>query len=188
MDKEQNLEQELNEEIIDEVIDETTTEQTIEEEIQVEDVVEETNEEKLEKENADLKDKLMRSAAEFDNFRKRTIKEKQTMYSDGVRDVVEKLLAITDNFERAMNSQGIDKEDNFYVGMDMIYKQFQNMLTDLGVEELGAIGEEFDPNFHFAVAKEDNEAFGENQISEILQKGYKLKDKVIRPTMVKVAN
>ncbi len=180
-------EKDINEEVVEEIIAEESIEntETIED---VEEIIELTAEEKLEKENAELKDKLMRSAAEFDNFRKRTVKEKQTMYSDGVKDTVEKLLAITDNFERAMTSQGINKEDNFYIGMDMIYKQFQNMLTDLGVEELGVIGEEFDPNFHFAVAKEDNEEFGDNQISEILQKGYKLKEKVIRPTMVKVAN
>ncbi len=180
-----------NEEILEEVmddIDEESVEEVLEAEEEQEVVVEETLEEKLTKENAELKDKLIRAAAEFDNFRKRSVKEKQTIYSDGVKDTVEKLLAIIDNFERAMNAPNIDKEDNFFIGMDMIYKQFNNLLTELGIKELGAIGEEFDPTFHFAVAKEENEEFGENTISEILQKGYILNDKVIRPTMVKVAN
>ncbi len=128
----------------------------------------------------------MRAAAEFDNFRKRTVKEKQTIYSDGVKDVVEKLLPVIDNFDRAMISG--DKDDSFFVGMDMIYKQFKTLLTDLGIEELGKVSDKFDPTYHFAVAKEENEDFGENEISEILQKGYALKEKVIRPAMVKVAN
>lgn len=179
----------INEETIDESINETEVidEETIEVEDAVEIEVDESNQEKLENENKELKDKLVRAAAEFDNFRKRTAKEKQTIYSDGVKDAVEKLLPIIDNFERAMGAD-VDKEDSFYTGMDMIYKQFMNLVTDLGIEEIGKVGDEFDPTYHFAVAKEDNEEFGENQISEILQKGYKLKEKVIRPTMVKVAN
>ncbi len=178
------MENNFNEEIMDEV-DVNEAEDMVEESI-VEDVVEETIEEKLQKENAELKDKLVRAAAEFDNFRKRTVKEKQTIYSDGVKDVVEKLLPVVDNFDRAMVSG--NKDDKFFVGMDMIYKQFSTLLSDLGVKELGAVGEEFNPIYHFAVAKEENAEFGENQISEILQKGYILNEKVIRPTMVKVAN
>ncbi len=182
------METNFNEEIIEEaqaneaedVIEETIIEDAVVEE------VEETIEEKLQKENAELKDKLVRAAAEFDNFRKRTVKEKQTIYSDGVKDVIEKLLPVVDNFDRAMISG--NKDDKFFVGMDMIYKQFTQLISDLGVKELGAVGDEFDPTFHFAVAKEENAEFGENQISEILQKGYILNEKVIRPTMVKVAN
>lgn len=151
-------------------------------------VIEKSKEELLEAENLELKDKLVRAAAEFDNFRKRSIKEKQTIYQDGVKDTVEKLLSTIDNFDRAMKTPNVNTEDSFYVGMDMIFKQFNATIADLGVKELGAVGDEFDPTYHFAVAKEDNDAFGENQISEILQKGYKLNDKVIRPTMVKVAN
>ncbi len=172
--KDESTQSEVTEEATDELVEEADVE------------VLETEEEKLKAENAELKDKLMRSAAEFDNFRKRTVKEKQTIYSDGVKDVVEKLLPVIDNFDRAMIAG--DKEDSFYIGMDMIYKQFNSLLTDLGIMEIGKIGDEFDPNYHFAVAKEDNEEFGENQISEILQKGYILKEKVIRPAMVKVAN
>ncbi len=184
-------EQKNNEEVLENeqtIENEEVIEETVEEIVEDAEIIEETAEEKLTKENAELKDKLIRAAAEFDNFRKRSVKEKQTIYSDGVKDTVEKLLAIIDNFERAMNAQGINKEDNFYIGMDMIYKQFNNMLSDLGIKELGAVGEEFDPTYHFAVAKEENEDFGENTISEILQKGYILNEKVIRPTMVKVAN
>lgn len=151
-------------------------------------ILESSKEDELLKENAELKDKAVRQAAEFDNFRKRSTKEKQAMYSEGVKDTVEKLLSVVDNFERAMDSTGVDKKDNFYIGMEMIHKQFATILTDLGVKEIGAVGDEFDPNFHFAVAKEDSDEFEENQISLILQKGYTLNDKVIRPTMVKVAN
>ncbi len=183
---------EKNEEIIEDVVEEITEEtisgptENIEDAEIVEEVIE-SNEEKLERENKELKDKVIRAAAEFDNFRKRTTKEKLSIYSDGVKETCEKLLPIIDNFERAMNSNGVNKEDSFYIGMDMIYKQFISLLTDLGIKELGAVGEEFDPNFHFAVAKEDNADFEENQIIEILQKGYILKEKVIRPAMVKVA-
>ncbi len=155
MEEEKNI----NEEIVDETTE--TAEEVVEEILEeiIEEVeVMESEEEKLKAENADLKDKLIRAAAEFDNFRKRTVKEKQTIYSDGVKEVVEKLLPVIDNFDRAMVAG--DKEDNFYVGMDMIYKQFSALLTDLGISEIGKIGDEFDPNYHFAVAKEDNEEFG----------------------------
>lgn len=147
-----------------------------------------SKEDLLEKENAELKEKAIRSAAEFDNFRKRTTKEKQAMYSEGVKDTIEKLLSVIDNFDRAMAAEGVDKKDNFYIGMEMIHKQFNAILTDLGIKEVGAAGDEFDPTYHFAVAKEDSDEFEENQISLILQKGYMLNDKVIRPAMVKVAN
>lgn len=158
------------------------------EQVLEEPVIEKSKEELLEAENIELKDKLVRAAAEFDNFRKRSVKEKQTIYQDGVKDTVEKLLATIDNFDRAMKAPNVNKEDSFFIGMDMIFKQFNATLSDLGIKELGAVGDEFDPTYHFAVAKEENDAFGESQISEILQKGYKLNDKVIRPTMVKVAN
>lgn len=189
MENEKNINEEVVEEILEEVQEETVIDDKIIEEV-IEDVIEEVEslEEKLQKENAILKDKAIRAVAEFDNFRKRTAKEKMTIYSDGVKDTVEKLLPIIDNFDRAMSATGVDDKDNFYIGMDMIYKQFKALLDDLGVKELGQIGDEFDPTYHFAVAKEDNEELGENVISEILQKGYILNDKVIRPTMVKVAN
>ncbi len=134
-----------------------------------------------------LNDKVLRQMAEFDNFRKRTQKEKQQSFSDGVKSVVEKLLPVIDNFERAMVSEE-DKESNFYKGVEMIHKQFLSTLDELGIKPIPTVGEEFDPNLHFAVATEENENFGENTVSEEMQKGYIHFDRVIRPAMVKVAN
>lgn len=148
--------------------------------------------EKLEKaENAskDYLDKLQRSMAEFDNFRKRTIKEKANMYDDGVMETVKKLLPIIDNFERAVESASDeDKQNSFYQGIEMILKQIKDLLSTINVEEISAVGEQFNPSVHNAVMHIDDEQYGENEIIEQLQKGYKYKDKVIRPSMVKVAN
>lgn len=143
--------------------------------------------EKLQNENAELKDRAIRSMAEFDNFRKRTIKEKSNMYGDGVVSVVEKLIPVVDNFDRAMAHEK-NTDDNFYKGVDMIYRQFNELLKELGVEQIQSVGEVFDPELHFAVAHEESDEYGENVIIEELQKGYKYKDKVIRCSMVKVAN
>ncbi len=141
----------------------------------------------LEEEIKNLSDKVMRQMAEFDNFRKRTTKEKQSSYADGSRHVIEKLLPVVDNFERAFNAEE-NNDSAFYQGVEMIFKQLNGVFEELGVKQIPTVGEEFDPNVHFAVAKEDNEEFGENTVSEELQKGYIHGDKVIRPAMVKVAN
>lgn len=157
------------------------------EEQEVLDEVQESQTEELRKINDELKDKLQRSLAEFDNFRKRTVKEKASMYDDGVRDTVEKLLPILDNFERALGSVE-DKNNNIYKGIEMLLRQFQNILTEIGVEPIESVGEKFDTNKHFAVAHVEDEKASENEVIEELQKGYKYKDKVIRTSMVKVAN
>ncbi|NLK36777.1 MAG: nucleotide exchange factor GrpE [Epulopiscium sp.] len=145
---------------------------------------------KLEQQSADYLDKYQRCLAEFDNFRKRTSKEKASMYDDGIRSAVEKLLPVIDNFERALSAPGEinTEEDSFYKGIQMIMKQLQEILVSMGVEEIKALGEKFDPNLHAAVAHEDNDAYSENEVIEELRKGYKYKDKVIRHSMVKVAN
>ncbi|NDO46510.1 nucleotide exchange factor GrpE [Clostridium sp. MD294] len=144
---------------------------------------------KLEAQCADYLDKYQRCFAEFDNFRKRTIKEKASMYDDGVRSTVEKLLPVIDNLERAVAVECENNaEDSFYKGVAMTLKQFQEILTTMGVEPIKALGETFNPNLHAAVAHEDNEEYGENIIMLEMQKGYKYKDKVIRHSMVKVAN
>lgn len=144
---------------------------------------------KLEAQCADYLDKYQRCFAEFDNFRKRTIKEKASMYDDGVRSTVEKLLPVVDNLERAVAVECENNaEDSFYKGVAMTLKQFQEILTAMGVEPIKALGETFNPNLHAAVAHEDNEEYGENIIMLEMQKGYKYKDKVIRHSMVKVAN
>ena len=135
---------------------------------------------------ADLTDKLQRQMAEFENFRKRTEKEKATMYDMGTRDTIEKLLPVVDNFERGL--AGANEDDPFAEGMKMIYKQMMTMLKDLGVTPIDAAGKEFDPNLHNAVMHVDDENFGDNIVAEELQKGYMFKDHVVRHSMVKVAN
>ena len=132
-------------------------------------------------------DKYLRQVAEFDNYRKRTTAEKAAMYSNGVRDTVEKLLPVVDNFERAVGS-ATDTEDTLYTGVLMILKQLRDVLAELGVEEIPAEGEPFDPNYHNAVMHVDDESCDDNVIVEVFQKGYRLGDKVIRHSMVKVAN
>ena len=141
---------------------------------------------KIDEKLADLTDKLQRQMAEFENYRKRTEKEKATMYDMGTRDTIEKLLPVIDNFERGL--AGANEEDPFAEGMKMIYKQLMTMLTDLGVTPIDAAGKEFDPNLHNAVMHVDDENFGDNIVAEELQKGYMFKDHVVRHSMVKVAN
>ncbi|MFV0504706.1 MAG: nucleotide exchange factor GrpE [Lachnospirales bacterium] len=143
------------------------------------------NLDKLEKEKAELKDKLTRNLAEFDNFRKRTTKEKQSMYNEGAKDTIEKLLPTIDNFERALNTS-VNKEDKFYIGVNMIFTQLIEQLTAIGVEEVEAMGAEFDPNVHHAVANGESEEYESNHVMEVLQKGYMYKERLLRPAMVKV--
>ena len=145
--------------------------------------------ETLEKKAADYFDRYQRTLAEFDNFRKRTIKEKAGMYNDGVRDAVLNLIPVIDNFERAVNSvSDEEKESALFKGIEMVLKQFMDILASLGVEEIEAEGKTFDPNFHNAVMHVEDDSADENQVVAVLQKGYICKDKVIRPSMVKVAN
>ena len=142
--------------------------------------------EKYEQQIEDLTDRLKRSMAEFDNFRKRTDKEKASMYIIGAKDMVEKMLPVVDNFERGLAQA--PEEDPFADGMKMIYKQLMTTLDELGVKAIEAEGKEFDPNFHNAVMHVDDESVGENIVVEELQKGYTYKDFVVRHSMVKVAN
>ena len=143
--------------------------------------------EKLELEIKELKDVDLRRMAEFENFRKRTEKEKTHMYTVGAKEIIEKVLPILDNFERGFKD--IDNPDDPFVkGMEMIFKQFQTSLEEMGVKEIESDGCEFDPNLHSAVMHEDNPDLGENIITETLQKGYTYKDEVVRYAMVKVAN
>lgn len=139
---------------------------------------------------AEAQDRFQRTLAEFDNFRKRTMKEKASMYDDGVRDTIEKLLPMFDNLERAISSvEGkVDEEDPLFKGVKLTDKQLKEILAAMGVEEIKALGEKFDPNLHAAVAHVDDENYGENEVIYDMLKGYKYKDKVIRHSMVKVAN
>ena len=138
-----------------------------------------------EKYNAE-RDAHLRVAAEFDNFRKRTLKEKEQSYGNGKADAVEKLLHVYDNLERALNQP--TEDEAFKKGVEMTMTQLVGIFSGLGVEIFGNVGESFDPNFHNAVMHTEDESLGENVISQVFQKGFKLGDKIIRFAMVQVAN
>ena len=138
-----------------------------------------------EKYNAE-RDAHLRVAAEFDNFRKRTIKEKEASYGLGRADAVAKMLPVYDNLERALNQETADAA--YKKGVEMTMTELVNIFTGLGVEIFGNVGDEFHPNIHNAVMHVDNEALGENVISMVFQKGFKIGDKVVRFAMVQVAN
>ena len=138
---------------------------------------------------AQLDDLRKRNLAEFENFRKRTEKEKSTMFDMGAKSVVEKLLPIIDNFERGF--AGLSEEqmsDPFVSGMDMVYKQLVKALADMGVEPIEAVGKPFDPNLHNAVMQGEDENLGENTVAQEFQKGYLYHGSVVRHSMVQVAN
>lgn len=138
---------------------------------------------------AQLDDLRKRNLAEFENFRKRTEKEKSTMFDMGAKSVVEKLLPIIDNFERGF--AGLSEEqmsDPFVSGMDMVYKQLVKALADMGVEPIEAVGKPFDPNLHNAVMHVEDENIGENTVAQEFQKGYLYHGSVVRHSMVQVAN
>ena len=138
---------------------------------------------------AEANEKYLRLFAEFDNFRKRTDKEKSERYDMGARDIIEKILPVLDNFERGFSTvEEGDKEDAFVTGMDLVYKQFLKVLEDVGVQPIEALGKEFDPELHNAVMHVDDPDAGENIIVEEFQKGYTYKGHIVRYSMVKVAN
>lgn len=141
----------------------------------------------LKDEVAKLKDQVVRQMAEFDNYRKRTDKEKESMFSMGEKSVIEKILPIVDNFERALATvPEEEKEEPFAKGVDMIYQQLVKQLTDLGVKPIEAEGKEFDPNFHNAVMQVDSDTLESGMVAKDLQKGYTFHDQVIRHSMVSV--
>lgn len=137
----------------------------------------------------ELTDRLQRNMAEFDNYRKRTEKEKSAMFEIGARDIIEKILPVVDNFERGLAAvPEEDKGTPFAEGMEKIYKQLMKTLEDTGVKPIEAVGQPFDPNFHNAVMHIDDESLGENTVAMELQKGYTYRDTVVRHSMVQVAN
>ena len=137
----------------------------------------------------ELTDRLTRQMAEFDNFRKRTEKEKSQMYEIGAKDIIEKILPVVDNFERGIAAVPEEEKSNpFAEGMEKIYKQLMTTLEEIGVKPIEAVGQEFDPDFHNAVMHVEDEEVGENIITEEFQKGYLYRDSVVRHSMVKVAN
>ena len=165
------LEKELNEETAEETVEETV------EAVEVNPFEEKYNAER---------DAHLRLAAEYDNFRKRTIKEKEASYGNGKADAVAKMLPVYDNLERALNQP---TEDAAYKkGVELTMNELVKIFTGLGVEIFGNVGEEFDPNLHNAVMHIDSDELGENTISQVFQKGFKIGDKVVRFAMVQVAN
>jgi molecular chaperone GrpE len=164
-------------EVAEEVVEEVETTETVPETPEVNEWEEKYNAER---------DAHLRVAAEFDNFRKRTIKEKEASYGNGKADAVAKLLPVYDNLERALNQP---TEDAAYKkGVEMTMTELVKILTGLGVEIFGEVGESFDPNLHNAVMHIENEELAENTIAAVFQKGFKIGDKVVRFAMVQVAN
>ena len=186
-DTNENVSEELNETSTEERPQEVEKEaaETISEEESCEEKEKDARDIKIE----ELNDRLIRNIAEFDNFRKRSEKEKQSMFDMGARSIAEKLLPVVDNFERGLKTVPEDKEAKlFFDGMDMIYKQLLKNLEEAGVKAIDCVGKEFNPDFHNAVMHVEDESLGENTVVEELQKGYMYKDSVLRYSMVKVAN
>ena len=137
----------------------------------------------------ELTDRLMRTMAEFDNFRKRSDKEKSQMYDMGVKSIVEKMLPIVDNFERGFGTiTEKEKESAFAQGIELIYRQLLSGLDEIGLKPIDAVGKEFDPNLHNAVMHGEDDGLGENIVSDEFQKGYLYREMVVRHSMVKVVN
>jgi molecular chaperone GrpE len=165
---------------------EKTNPETVEE-VKEEAAPEVTKEQELQKALDEKNDQFLRICAEYDNFRKRSQKEKQDIYSSSRADVFKDLLPVFDNFDRAAQNKDAGLED-YSKGIDLIFQQFADILKKNGVESFGAPGDEFDPNIHNAVMIVEDENFGENTVAEVFSKGYKLGDKLIREAVVKVAN
>ena len=194
--------EEMEEEILEnEEINDTAEEETVEEAEEAVAEEPETEKEKgsffKKKEKKDKKDekieeltdRVRRQMAEFDNFRKRTEKEKTQMFEIGAKSIVEKILPVVDNFERGLAAVTEEEKGTPFVeGMEKIYKQMMTVLEEAGVKPIEAVGQEFDPNLHNAVMHVEDEGFGENIIAEEFQKGYTYRDSVVRHSMVKVAN
>ena len=142
--------------------------------------------EALQKQNTELSDKLLRQMAEFDNYRKRTTREKEEIGVVAKSKALTEILPVLDNFERAMQTECGDAE--FRKGMELIFKSFVDALKKQGVEEIAAEGETFNPDLHYAVTTVEDDSFGPNTVAAVLQKGYRLGDKVLRHAMVSVAN
>ena len=139
------------------------------------------------KQLASVTDQFTRLAAEYDNYRKRTAKEKETIYQDAKTDTVKAFLAVYDNLERAVKAGG-DDDSPHKKGLEMIFQQYKDVLTKMGVTEMEALGQPFDPNRHNAVMHIDSDELGENVISEVFQAGFMMDDKVVRYAIVQVAN
>ena len=168
-------------------VDEALENEATEPEVEVEEEKEPSPLEKAEAMLKEANDKFLRTLAEYDNYRKRSQKEKEAAYGDSKASVLADFLPVMDNFERALANKDASLED-YQKGIDMIYNQFSDVFRKLGVEVFGEVGDEFDPNIHNAVMHVDDENEKDNTIVDVFSKGYKLGDRILRPAMVKVAN
>ena len=183
---EETLEEELTEDILPEEEAKDTAEESREETVNEESKAESDGESEKDAEEEALNIKYLRLMADFQNFKRRTEKEKSDIYAFANEKIISELLNVIDNFERALAAG--DAADSFYQGMEMILKQLLGVLEKAGASEIKALGEDFDPNFHNAVMPEDSAEYESGKVTEVLQKGYILNNRVIRPSMVKVAN
>ena len=192
---EENKSTEVDEETVDvsedevEIVDDQTTDENSanQAEAQTEAVVSQEAFQTLEKDYEALKEKMLRLTAEYDNFRKRTQREKAADLKYKAQDLATDLVPVVDTFDRALQLKPDENSiDSFYEGMEMIYRQLMQALSQAGVEEIKTEGETFDPNFHQAVMQVEDDQYESQAIVETLQKGYRLKDRIIRPAMVKV--
>lgn len=165
---------------------ESQQEETAEEAVQEEQAAEPTPEEALQASLREQEDKYLRLLAEYDNYRKRSQKEKENAWTTAKADTAKEFLPVYDNLERALKQETTDEA--YAKGVQMIMTQLKTVLEKLGIEEIPALGETFDPNFHNAVMHMEDDSLGENTVAEVFQNGFKIGDKVIRHAMVKVAN
>ena len=184
---------ETSEEVVEEAVTEEVAEESTEEEASTEKKGFFKKKEKKDKKDEkieELNDRLIRQMAEFDNFRKRSEREKSQMFEIGAKDIVEKILPVVDNMERGLATVSTEEMESnaFAQGMEKVYKHFMTVLEQAGVKPIEAVGNEFNPDFHNAVMHVEDDSFGENCVAEVLLKGYRINEKVIRPSMVKVAN
>ena len=183
-----NMEQEASEETASENTETSAEEKTTEKAPEKEGFFKKKKDPKDEK-IEELTDRVKRQMAEFDNFRKRTEKEKSTMYEMGAKDIIERMLPVVDNFERGLAAVTEDeKETPFAQGVELVYKQLLTSFDELGVKPIEAVGKEFDPNLHNAVMMVDDDSLESGTVAEEMQKGYMYKESVVRHSMVKVVN
>ena len=183
----EDIELEKTTDAAEEAAEEVATADTTEE--VVEDAQDTEKKDKKDLQIEELNDRLVRNMAEFDNFRKRSEKEKSQMFEIGAKSIVEKILPVIDNFERGLGAiTEEEKESAFVQGIEQIYKQFTTALEEVGVTPIEAVGKEFNPEFHNAVMHGEDENYGDNIISDEFQKGYMYKESVVRHSMVKVMN
>ena len=191
--KDVEIPEETQEEVVEEAVAEEVTEESTEEEASTEKKGFFKKKEKKDKKDEkieELNDRLIRQMAEFDNFRKRSEREKSQMFEIGAKDIVEKILPVVDNMERGLATVSEEEMANnaFAQGMEKVYKHFMTVLEQAGVKPIEAVGTEFNPDFHNAVMHVEDENVGENIVVEEFQKGYMYRESVVRHSMVKVAN